>query len=355
MSTGPPSNLDAEIDALIAAGAADRSFDGTPLRACALAVLAEPDAERKALASFAIAAAFERGLLPLGAGAGASQAQAQALDRPARPENVRLVPPLRVKSSTRRHMLHALVHAESVAVDLAWDIVARFGWAPELWRVLPPDCGAAEVADEASDRAGGEESAGARDQPPCDRLPDDFFSTWVRVAAEEAKHFSKWRLRLLTYSGTRYGDLPAHDGLWQSAADTAHSLLARLSVVHCVHEARGLDVFPLMRGKLGDDAASVAVIDANHAEEVTHVEAGRVWLERVCARGAGASAGGDGRALDARRVFRACVRKYFFGGLRPPFAVETRARAGLTEDWWRELVVQDKAKEAQELDASDMG
>ena len=343
MSNSPPSSLDAEIEALISAGAADRSFDGKPLRACALAVLAEPDAERKALASFAIAAAFERGLLPLDAGAGAEQAH--ALDRPARPDNVRLVPPLRVKSSTRRHMLHALVHAESVAVDLAWDIVARFGWAPELWRVLPPDSDAAEVADEAADRAG------AGDQHPGGRLPDAFFSTWVRVAAEEAKHFSKWRLRLLSYSGTKYGDLPAHDGLWQSAADTAHSLLARLSVVHCVHEARGLDVFPLMRGKLGDDAASVAVIDANHAEEVTHVEAGRVWLERVCARGAG----GDGRALDPRRVFRACVRKYFFGGLRPPFAVETRARAGLTEDWWRELVVQDKGKEPQELDASDMG
>jgi Protein of unknown function (DUF455) len=49
------------------------------------------------------------------------------------------------------------------------------------------------------------------------------------------------RLREL---GSEYGALPAHEGLWESAAATAHSLPARLAIESCVHEARGLDVLP---------------------------------------------------------------------------------------------------------------
>ena len=44
--------------------------------------------------------------------------------------------------------------------------------------------------------------------------------------------------------GSEYGALNAHDGLWDSAMETAGSLEARLVVEHCVHEARGLDVLP---------------------------------------------------------------------------------------------------------------
>ena len=44
--------------------------------------------------------------------------------------------------------------------------------------------------------------------------------------------------------GSSYGAMEAHDGLWESAAATAHSLPARLAVESCVHEARGLDVLP---------------------------------------------------------------------------------------------------------------
>jgi Protein of unknown function (DUF455) len=32
--------------------------------------------------------------------------------------------------------------------------------------------------------------------------------------------------------GSRYGALPGHDGLWESAAATAHSLPTRLAVEH---------------------------------------------------------------------------------------------------------------------------
>lgn len=38
--------------------------------------------------------------------------------------------------------------------------------------------------------------------------------------------------------------------MWQSAAETAHDVRARLAIVHMVHEARGLDVTPSTIQKL---------------------------------------------------------------------------------------------------------
>jgi len=34
--------------------------------------------------------------------------------------------------------------------------------------------------------------------------------------------------------GADYGDLPCHQGLWDSALDTKDSLMARLAIVHMV-------------------------------------------------------------------------------------------------------------------------
>lgn len=133
--------------------------------------------------------------------------------------------------ASRRAIVHSLVHTESWAVDLAWDAIARFG------------------------------------TNPCYQLPWAFFNDFVKVLAciykilhcraswhvtrahtdscipqqvaeDEARHFELLHARLQEL-GCMYGDLPAHDGLWESAARTAHSLPARLAVEHCVHEGRG--------------------------------------------------------------------------------------------------------------------
>ena len=50
-------------------------------------------------------------------------------------------------------------------------------------------------------------------------VPNSFFDGWMKVAFEEAKHFRMVRDRLREL-GADYGDLPAHDGLWQAAHDT---------------------------------------------------------------------------------------------------------------------------------------
>ena len=58
-----------------------------------------------------------------------------------------------------------------------------------------------------------------------------------------------------------YGDLPAHDGLWQAAQETAHDLLAFLAIAPLVLETRGLDITPVVIDRLrevDDDASANA-------------------------------------------------------------------------------------------------
>lgn len=183
-------------------------------------------------------------------------------------------------------LLHALAHIELNAIDLAWDIVARF--------------------------------AGPA-------LPRDFADDWAGVAAEEAEHFALLTARLDAL-GAAYGDLPAHDGLWESAAATAHDLLARLAVVPLVLEARGLDVTPAMIERLerAGDSDSATVLDRIFHDEIGHVAVGAKWFERLC-RDAG---------LDPASVFQDRVRCYFKGALKPPFNHTARDAAGFPAQWY---------------------
>jgi uncharacterized ferritin-like protein (DUF455 family) len=135
---------------------------------------------------------------------------------------------------SRVAILHSLAHIESWAIDLSWDVIARFG---------------------------------AKRQ-----MPTAFFDDFVAVAKDESRHFSKLAARLEAL-GSHYGALSAHDGLWNSAAETAGSLEARLVIEHCVHEARGLDVLPATIGKFrngGDDASADLLEHVIYPEEVTH-------------------------------------------------------------------------------------
>lgn len=282
---------------------------GAPLHDLAVRVLATPDASLKAVFTLSIAAAWASGLVPLH-GAAPFDAASRVPPTPARPVDVVLVHPSRVKSGSKKSTIHALVHAENVAIDLSWDIVARFGWSPELWGV-----GGAGFPAGA---AGGEAGAGA-----AAALPREFFDDWVRVAGEEAAHFLAWRARLREL-GAEYGALPAHAGLWESAADTAHSLAARLAIVHCVHEGRGLDVASALEKKFAEDPASLSILRVNVAQEVGHVGFAVKWLSRVAAWG----------GAEALPLFHALVGKHFHGRLLPPFAVERRAAAGMSEAWY---------------------
>ena len=217
-------------------------------------------------------------------------------DRPARPERPDLGPPRDVPrrritsgATGRIALLHALAHIELNAIDLAFDIVARFAH---------------------------------------EDLPRLFFDDWVAVGDDEARHYMMLAERLAEL-GAAYGDLNAHDGLWQAAEDTADDLLARLAVVPLVLEARGLDVTPAMIAKLrnaGDDR-SAEILRVIHDDEITHVGAGARWFRYLCER----------RGLDPAETYRALVRQRFKGSLKPPFNRASRDAAGLPAEFYEPL------------------
>jgi uncharacterized ferritin-like protein (DUF455 family) len=182
---------------------------------------------------------------------------------------------------------HAIAHVEFVAIYLAWDMLYRFRG-----------------------------------------LPDQFYQDWLRVADEEAQHFTLIRDHL-RFLQTDYGDLPAHSGLWEHATDTADNLLARLAMVPRCMEARGLDVTPAIIEKfkkLGDDK-SVAILTRILTDEVGHVELGSYWFKFVC------------RQLDfePEAKYRELIRQYYKGGKpKGPFNREMRIIAGFSNaelDW----------------------
>lgn len=198
--------------------------------------------------------------------------------------------------ANRIKLLHALANIELWAIDLAWDIITRF------YRV----------------RVDGQE------------LPRAFFSDFAKVAEDEAKHFTLLR-EALKRLGRDWGDLPIHDGLWQSARDTSHSLVSRLCIIHLVHEARGLDVNPtqIKRVREAGDVQTAESLEIIHADEVTHVAAGHRWLCYICSN--------SSPKVEPVTVFRREVEAHFFGRLKPPFNVEDRAKAGLDPSFYQDL------------------
>lgn len=253
------------------------------------AVLRCPDGREKAALSADYAArwtASREAGVPLEIGT------ANPPDFPARPDKPELldprdVPRRRPSSPTGRiAMLHAIAHIELNAVDLHWDIVARF----------------TDVT-----------------------MPLGFYDDWVKSAAEEARHYNLVCDVLATH-GSFYGALPAHAGMWSAAEDTTHDLMARLAVVPMVLEARGLDVTPGMI-EIFSKAGDTGAVDALHviyAEEVGHVAYGSKWFHFLCGR----------HNLDPKEQFHALVRRYFHGALKPPFNEEKRAEAGLPPDFY---------------------
>ena len=268
------------------------------LSEAAIAVLTTADARDKALLSRAFVANWRDGSI-------ASIGRATPPGRPARPDDPELRPPRdmpkRRKAGSeagRIALLHALAHIELNAVDLSWDIIARF-------------------AHEAEESPG---NAFA--------LPRAFFDDWARVADEEGKHFLLLSDRLAAL-GASYGALPAHDGLWEAATETAGDLAARLAVVPLVLEARGLDVTPAMIESLNaaGDPDSAAILQIIHDDEIGHVAVGRRWFEHVCAR----------RGEEPIPTWQALVRKHFKGALKRPFNKPSRDKAGFAAAFYEPL------------------
>lgn len=214
---------------------------------------------------------------------------APAAGIPGRPAAPVLVPPSEVPRRRaidtphgRAVLLHALAHIEFNAINLALDAVWRF--------------------------------AG---------MPVAFYRDWMRVAAEEATHFSLLSAHLATLD-CRYGDHPAHDGLWQMTEKTAADPLARMALVPRTLEARGLDASPPIRAKLAaaGDMAAAGILDIILRDEIGHVAVGNRWYRWLCERA----------GLDPLPTYRRLAEQYGALRLRGPFNLDARRQAGFDDD-----------------------
>jgi len=182
----------------------------------------------------------------------------------------------------RAALLHAVAHIELNAINLALDAVWRFA---------------------------------------C--MPTDYYRDWLRVAAEEALHFTLLSEHLATL-GHAYGDFAAHDGLWTMAERTAGDLTARMALVPRTLEARGLDATPPMQDRLrrAGDHRAVAILDIILRDEIGHVAVGNRWYRWLCER--------DG--FDPVAHYAVLAERHRAPRLRGPFNLAARRAAGFTAE-----------------------
>ena len=212
---------------------------------------------------------------------------------PAREEKPILVPPQEVPRRKvtqdvegRVAMLHALAHIELHAINLCWDIVARFASTP---------------------------------------MPKGFYDDWVSVADDEARHHLLLCERL-DQLGSFYGALPAHAGLWKGAEVTEHNLKARLAVVPMVLEARGIDVTPGIIKKLiaVKDYESAERLQVIYDDEITHVAKGKRWFEYLC----------EQDKEDPIESWQNIILTLFKGRVKSPFNEAGRDKANFPIDFY---------------------
>lgn len=211
-------------------------------------------------------------------------------DLPGRPERPELLTHNAVARRSpatplgRAVLLHAIAHIEFNAINLALDAVWRFSGMPRA-----------------------------------------YYLDWLKVAAEEAHHFSLLREQLRTL-GHDYGDFPAHQGLWTMCEKTAHDAVARMALVPRTLEARGLDATPLIQRKLrqtgaADALAAADILDIILRDEVGHVAIGNFWYRWLCER----------KNLDPYVHYAHLAARYEAPRPKPPLNLDARRRAGFTE------------------------
>ncbi|EEB93269.1 hypothetical protein MPER_08102 [Moniliophthora perniciosa FA553] len=190
-----------------------------------------------------------------------------------------IVDPLKVKKRRNRAvMLHALANIEQWAIDLAWDIMARFG-------------------------------------PMHKDLPPAFFSDFTKMALDESKHFSLLVSRLNAL-GTPYGTFPTHASLWDSARHTSKSF----------------------RSRRAGDVDSVKVMEIIHADEVTHVTAGHRWFCWACEQVEGSMDPVKAFREEVRTCWRGDIKGPFNvedrekAGLAPEFYEDLKGEMGFEDE-----------------------
>ena len=262
------------------------TFTSPPLqiRQQALTALLEPDLDKKVALTLSLHAQAATFLI---ADSGDLSTSLDLPGRPARPElrsylDVPKRSPFTVEGLAA--LLHAITHIEFNAINLALDAVWRFGG-----------------------------------------MPRGYYLDWLKVAAEEAQHFSLLRAHLQTM-GYDYGDFPAHTGLWDMVEKTTDDVLARMALVPRTLEARGLDATPPMQAKLrkvGTPHAlrAVDILDIILRDEIGHVAIGNDWFRFLCLQ----------RRLDPITAYANLALQYGAPRVKGPLNLEARRAAGFDE------------------------
>ncbi|CAN5176602.1 ferritin-like domain-containing protein [soil metagenome] len=253
------------------------------LRSAALCCLLATEADRKVAEVEALRQAWHAGTVTLNI----TEALGAPDSIPGRPSLPELVSPLMVGHRSMRTvegraaLIHALAHIEFNAINLALDAIWRFPG-----------------------------------------MPDDYYTDWLKVAAEEAYHFSLLAAHLRTL-GFAYGDFSAHNSLWDMAEKTQGDILARIALVPRTLEARGLDASPPVRAKLAQagDMPAAEILDIILRDEIGHVAIGNRWYGWLC----------RDRGLEPVATYARLAAQYKAPAMRGPFNVEARRAAGFSE------------------------
>ena len=258
-------------------------LESIELRQSTLNWLTATDPARKAMGVMDLYKTWQSGQISLNSTQKLSEPSAIP-GRPAKPE---LVSPKEVKKRSmqtvegRAALIHALAHIEFNAINLALDAVWRF-----------------------------------------EKMPESYYADWLKVAAEEAYHFTLLNNHLATI-GYKYGDFNAHNSLWEMVEKTKDDVLARMALVPRTMEARGLDASPALRNKLNQagDTAAASILDIILRDEIGHVAIGNYWFNWLC----------EARNLSPINTYDTLAIAYSAPKLRAPFNLEARRQAGFTE------------------------
>ena len=179
-------------------------------------------------------------------------------------------------------LLHAIVHIEYSAIDLALDACYRFR-----------------------------------------NLPEEFYFDWLEVAEDEIRHF-KMINSLLEKTGYEYGDFPVHNSLFEASQKTV-DLLSRMAIIPRWYEAGGLDANEKIIKKLKktNDPFAGEVIDALTIilkEEIPHVQKGDKWFKWECKR----------KNLEPIKTYFEIVDGFFKDWKKKDINVAARLKAGFT-------------------------
>jgi uncharacterized ferritin-like protein (DUF455 family) len=142
-------------------------------------------------------------------------------------------------------LIHAIVHIEYSAIDLAFDACYRFR-----------------------------------------NMPMEFYKDWIEVADDEIRHFEILH-SLLEEVGYKYGDIEVHNSLWEAAQKTP-VLIERMAIVPRWLEANGLDaneqIIEKLRNYKNDDIAQklIKALYIILEEEIPHVSKGDKWFKWAC-------------------------------------------------------------------------